>query len=330
MSLKKLLPYFLSSIILAIILLLITNPQKYTSSVISGFLLFANCVFPGLFPFLILTKILTDLKVANRLSARLQNPMQKVFKIPGIACYIFLMAALCGYPIGAKITADLEQNGIINKSQTMKVLSLCAVSGPMFTIGAIGSAMFGSVKIGAIIYLAHILSSLLFGFIYCNLKSKDFSQNPPQQTTNYIVNYDTLLSNSVYGAISSILIVGGYITIFFMLIEMVSATHILFPLEAFFKAIFGILKINQNLAQPFCHGLLEITRGINEISKFSTTPITISLSAGLVSFSGLSIILQSLAFAGKSGLKFGGFILQKFFNAIITILICYALCLFLI
>ena len=151
-GLNNFLPIILSVLVFAIIVILISNPAKYSQSVKNGFMLFANSVFPGLFPFLILTKILTDLGVVKKLSLKLGKFMNKVFKVSGVASYVFVMSALCGYPMGAKLVADFKKNNVIERNEAQKILSFCSVTGPIFAIGTVGVSMFGSIKVGIILY----------------------------------------------------------------------------------------------------------------------------------------------------------------------------------
>ena len=141
---------FLSFVILMVMILILTNPKKFSASTIDGFLLFANCVFPGLFPFLILTKMLTDLNCVKKFSHTFKKPMEKLFKVNGITSYVFLMAAMCGYPMGAKLIADIFDSNIYSEEEAKRAITFCSVSGPIFTIGAVGANMLGSLTAGLI------------------------------------------------------------------------------------------------------------------------------------------------------------------------------------
>lgn len=380
-KLKNFLPILLSILVLTIIIILISNPTKYNESVKTGFMLFANCVFPGLFPFLILTKILTDLGFVKKLSKAFSKLTNKLFHVSGISSYIFIMSALCGYPMGAKLTADLIKSNVINKEESQKILSFCSVSGPVFTLGTVGVSMFGSFKIGIIIFISHLVASLLNGLIYCNtykLKSvlkrkKLFSTKLKPLLNNNVINsnqtlstlnnciitkktlnttklneikqnedlkpmcnptkceankvdYDKLLGNSVYNAISTILMVGAYITVFFMLIDMVLATHILLPLEQFLNLVLIKLGAPANLSNGILCGIIEMTRGCSELAKLGNSTWQVVCASGLLSFSGISIIVQSLTLLSGTGIKAYKYIFQKIMHAVLTMLVCFLIC----
>ena len=169
-----------SFLILMVMLIIIMNPKRYTSGTIDGLKLFIFSVLPGLFPFMLLTKLMTELGSIVKLSNKLNKPANFLFKTPGISFYAFTMSIISGYPIGAKIISDLYLKKLITKSDAQKMSVFCTTSGPIFVIVAIGVSMFNSLKVGIIIYTAHIISSILLGMIYGRLKKDNNNKNLPQ------------------------------------------------------------------------------------------------------------------------------------------------------
>lgn len=385
-KLQKILPVFISIIVFSIIAILVSNPAKYNKSVISGFMLFANCVFPGLFPFLILTKILTELGAIKSLSRRFSKTTQKLFNVSGEASFIFLMSALCGYPMGARLTADMVKSKALTENDAIKVLSFCSVSGPIFAIGTIGVAMFKSFKVGAIIFISHLVSSLLCGLIFCRNKKQPtarrilekttaapapaFTVSPQQANTaaptqaitaaptqaNTVSpsssptaspllstaknaektsspataetkSIDEIISDGVYSAVSTILVVGAFITVFFMLIDMIISTKIFLPVENIINSFLSLVGVTRPLGNGIVCGIVEMTRGCSELSKFGATTATVTLCAGLLSFSGLSIIMQSLTLLSGIKIKISKYFLQKITHAIICMGLTFLICL---
>lgn len=338
-NLKKILPILFSIIVFSIIGLLISNPARYNKSIISGFMLFANCVFPGLFPFLVLTKILTELGTIKLLSTRLTRVTQRAYNVPGEAGFVFIMSALCGYPMGARLTADLIKNKAIPECDALKVLSFCSVSGPIFAIGTVGVAMFKSFKVGAIIYVSHIISSLLIGLIFCRSPQKNVLKTPSFDNPSKIkkltqtvpatqpASIDKIISDGVYSAISTITIVGAFVTLFFMLIDMLSATNILLPLENLINSGLHVFGESRSLGRGVVCGIVEMTRGCSELAKFGISASTVSLASLLLSFSGLSIIMQSLTLLSGIKIKIGKYFLQKITHALLCMGLTYLICL---
>ena len=46
--------------------------------------------------------------------------------------YALLLGLICGYPMGAKLTADLFREGKITKSEAQYLLTFCNNPGPVF------------------------------------------------------------------------------------------------------------------------------------------------------------------------------------------------------
>ena len=306
--------------IITIMLIILSDPKKYNKSVLDGISLFATCVLPGLFPFMILTKLLTSFGAITKLSKKLEKPTKALFGTSGIASYVFLMSAISGYPIGAKIISDLYAKNIITAEDAKKMSVFCTTSGPIFVIGTVGAIMFNSVKIGIIIYASHILASVMSGIIL----RKRAKNNISNATLPTQMHADNIISETITDSVQSILIVGAYITIFFLLADLLLQTGLInmlsIPLEALFSLV-GLKGVSKGL---LC-GILEVTRGAKMLSA-ATNIWTISICSALVSFSGISIIMQSMNFLSKCKIKARYFIFVKCVHAIICFFVCFALC----
>ena len=124
---------------LTIIFLIITLavfPDKYSKTTYDGVVLWAISVMPSLLPYFFLTAILTKLNVLTNVLDKFTPLTKKVFHLQGISFYAFFMSILSGYPVGSKLTADLYENGLIDKTESFKLCLLCSTSGPLFIIGA--------------------------------------------------------------------------------------------------------------------------------------------------------------------------------------------------
>ena len=314
-----LIDFILTILIFAIIGIIISNPTKYTTGTISGLKLFVFSVLPGLFPFMLLTKLITEIGFIFNISQKFDRFSNKVFGTPGISIYVFIMSIISGYPIGAKIIADLYQKGQITEQDAKKMSIFCTTSGPIFVIGSVGTIMFNSLKIGIILYLSHILSSVLLGIFY-NL----FNKNKSYQPTKIIIatKKSNIISVCIEQTINSLFIVGAYITIFYLIGEIFETlkvvsffTNLTFPI--FNK--FGITK--QQLTGLF-YGILEVTRGSKTLS-FSPNNISIVLTSGILSFSGFSIIMQSLSFLKIAKIKAHSFAISKCVHCVLSMILCF-------
>lgn len=311
---------FLIFILIAIIL---SNPKQFTTGTIEGIKLFFFSVLPGLLPFMLLTKLLTDLGVIIKVCSKLDKFSYKVFGTNGLGLYAFIMSILSGYPIGAKIISDLYTKNLITEQEAKRMSIFCTTSGPIFVIGAVGTMMFGNYKIGLIMYLAHILSSLFLGIIVQLFSKK--SKEVYKKNCNFdVIKQKNLINLCINDTISSLFIVCAYITIFYLIGEILTAINFFTLLTKIFSPVFSFLKIDNDYVLGIFYGILEVTRGVKTLSAFSTN-ISIIISTAILSFSGISIIFQSMAFLKNAKIKMYEFIFYKFIHAILSIVFCILL-----
>lgn len=306
------------------ILCLALNPEKYTKSTYSGIVLWAVCVLPSLLPYFFLTAFLTKSGDLNSIFYKLTPITKKLFRLNGISSYAYFMSILSGYPVGSKIVSDLFAQNLITKSGATRLSILASTSGPLFIIGAVGVSMFQSKTVGFIMYLTHILSSFLTALIFRNYGDSE-RLNPSLLSSETC---DNILYECVYSSVISALVVGGFVSIFYVLSEILLDFKLLYPLECVFKFLLMPLSSSNLEAKAVAAGIIEFTKGASMLCKISITPLTISLTNFLITFGGVSVITQSLAFLKKAQVNAFVFIFAKLMSAVICFVICYLCCLF--
>jgi len=307
--------------VIFIMVMLILNPVKYIGSAFGGLYLFSVSVLPSLFPFFVFTKILTD--NSGNFYKVFSKPVKFLYNLPSVSGYIFTLSVLSGYPVGAKLTADFYEKGYINENEAKRIASFTSTSGPFFILGTVGASMLISVSAGFVIFTAHVLSALICGLIFARKKSAH-----TENRYTPVINSKSDMSSIMESSIKSILLVGGYICIFYIVFDIVLNTGILTPFDFILSKIFVFFNIPKNFSLAFLSGLMEVTRGCMEISALKAGIVTSAiLCCGLISFGGLCINMQALAFLSKCRVSALLFFLYKFCHMLISILICWLLCL---
>ena len=271
-----------------------------------------------------LTKLLTELGLIFKITKRCSKITNKLFGTPGVSLYCFFMSILSGYPIGAKIICDLYNKNLISEEDAKRMSFFCTTSGPIFVIGAVGVGMLSNLKMGAIIYISHILASLIIGITY-NLIFKSKNQT---QTKIIFTNHpqNNLISSVLSDTINSLFMVGGFITIFYLATEVLSVLNIINLSATLLAKIFAFTNINEQDFIGAIYGVVEVTHGIKELSSLKA--INIPLICGLISFSGISIIMQSLSFLKQTKIKTHTFVFSKCVLMILSMIICKVLLFF--
>lgn len=297
---------FITFFLFYIVFCLVLNPNEYMAVCLDGLRAWALNVLPGVLPFIFLTKAISSLGHAQTFANTFSRPFQKMYGCSGSSSYVYLMSILSGYPVGAKMTADLYQNGEISRTEALRMTSFCSNSGPMFIIGAVGAGMLKSAYLGYIIFFAHALGALLNGFLYRKLKRENLPNAVKSKQEKRQFNIGEIVNDSAI----SIIAVGTIIAIFFVVIHSLQPFFNLFP-----SPIASVLE-----------GLIEITKGCIDISSVMPLKLATIACTFVISFGGLSTILQSLTMLKKLDMPVGLFILQKITHALIaTILIAFFL-----
>ncbi len=316
--------FFLSAVIFLIIIALVLNPQIYMESTLKGIIVWATAVLPALFPFFFLTKLLTQLNMVERIAHYFQPITSKLFNVPGVASYVFLMSIISGYPVGAKISSELYENNLLTRAQIVRICAFCSTSGPLFIVGTVGAEMFLCKGAGIIMLISHILGAILNGLLYRNYHKKERVVKTQNSLPN--MKLDNMLASSIYDSVISILIVGGYVALFFMLIDMLANFHILGLVSNALAWLLGLVGINTAVSGGIVSGIIEITRGCLDLSQSGVSiGLLCIFGTGIISWGGLSIHFQSLTFLHKCKIKVGFYFLQKTTQAILSMLVCLLL-----
>lgn len=299
-----------------LMVLFIVKPSIYITSAKDGLILFATAVLPALFPFFFFTTFLTKLGAAKYIARLGGKPFRVLYNAPPISSYIFLMSILSGYPIGARLISDFYKNSMLTTSQAQKCASFCSTSNPVFILGTVGAIICKDVKIGIVVFVAHIMSALFNGLIYRGRKNKE-----DESSFNVLLldNCDNILSESIYSATNSILAVGGFICIFSIFLDALNNVGVF----SFFANIFSAY-IPPEVTTAFISGTVEMTKGCLLTSKLMvSSQLKASICCAIISFGGMGILAQCITFLSRCKIKVSTIIFQKTTQSAIAFMICY-------
>lgn len=291
---------YLTIFLFLLLCLIACSPQKYIEAGLNGLSAWAFNVLPCVLPFMIISRLIIELGEVEKLTKPFSKPFKFLYGTNSSACYVFLMSILAGYPVGSKMTAELYESGKINLTEAYRMSSFCSNSGPMFIIGTVGCLLLKSPAAGAILFASHVLSALINGLFY----RKTTAKNQPESGTFATKPQPATFSDVVLVAVQGILNVGAIICLFFIIIEALSPLFSLFP----------------SPLVPLFEGMVELTRGCIDASTLPLYPAIIICSF-LISFGGISTILQSKAMLKKLRMPTWLFSVQKLTQGIISAVI---------
>ncbi len=152
------------------ILLLILDAKTALTGAAEGVNICLRVILPSLFPFFILSVLLTDSLFG--MSAKLFSPLCRVLRIPGGAESLFFIGILGGYPVGAQAICQAWQSGMLSKKDAHRMLGFCNNAGPAFLFGLVASQFTGS-WIPWVLWGIHILSAFITGIVLPGSEPKD-------------------------------------------------------------------------------------------------------------------------------------------------------------
>lgn len=283
-----------------ILILLLSHPSLSFEGAKSGLLLWFNVVLPTLLPFMLCSSLL----VAWGGVPILVRPFYPALRLLGLSregSYALIAGLLCGYPMGAKTTADFLRNGSIGKKEGKLLLAIAGCPSPMFVAGYVRSRLCPAVPFPAAllaIYLPIPLIAILAALLYHTRSGEQRKtiQNT-RETGSGKGNFDEIMMS----ALEIMVKIGGYIMLYSIL-------------AAFLTAVSGI----PDVIKPLVLGFVEMTTGIEAISRMMTGWPAAAFIAAAAAFGGLSGVSQTNTVIKNAGLSIRHYVLWKLIHASLT------------
>ena len=206
-------------------------------------------------------------------------------------------------------------------------LLLPIILGPLFILSSVGIGLFGDTKTGLLLLCTHILACVTVGILLGKFSKKsdeDFRKTinikPKNSALNTISlkNLGEVLGNSINNSISTILMIGGFVVIFSVIISILNQTHALDFFSKFLNPILSLFGFDLSFSKPLLSGILELTNGVNLVSNIHIKAISqnVVLCAFLLGFGGFSVLLQVFSIVAKTDLSMKKYLIGKFMQGI--------------
>jgi len=306
------------------VILILFFPREVLSAAREGLLLWFNSVLPALLPFIVAVNLLTALGFVKLISTCAQPFMMAAFKLPGAGGFALITGLITGYPMGAKTVADLWHSGEITTKEAQRLLAFCNNAGPLFIVGVVGVGLLGDTMAGYVLWAGHIAAALIIG-VLTRRWEQGRSTHMHGIDRPYIQGSDNLsitethamchkkdspsigkvLGESVKNAMEALLVVGGLIIFFSVVVQAITI-------------IIGDLPY---IAQGMLAGIMEITGGVKILAEAPSETISsmrIAVIGGVIAFGGFSVHAQALHFTSSIGIKASKYILFKAFSGIVA------------
>lgn len=321
----------LAFLIIILVFLMIINPEATFKGANYGLLTWSKILIPSLLPFFIISGILVELGVVNFLGVLLEPLMRPLFKQPGVAGFVLAMGFTSGFPMGAVLTNILYEKNLLTREEASRLIAFTNNCSPLFLLVAIPVGMFNNPNLGILLVTAHYGANLLLGILLGFKKKKEnliFSIKKTsifKKSIKELFEYQkknskpfgSLLGNAINKSIQNMLLIGGFVIIFAVLIEIFKAIKIFILISLFFKEILLFIGIDPSLGEALATGLFEMTLGAKRASEINTLLLDqIMIVSLILGWSGFSIQAQVISIAGRNNLPIGHYIWGRFFQGI--------------
>jgi len=308
--------------------MLIYFPDAALTASLRGLKMWAEVVFPSLLPFFITAELLLAFGVVKFLGVLFEPIMRPLFNVPGVGSFGWIMGMASGYPTGAKIAARLrEEKQLTNNSS------------PLFIFGAISIGFFHDAKLGLLLAICHYLSNMIVGILMrfhgrkaevSEKKSTAKGIKKPSITAALESMHRTrlkdgrpvgeILGDSVLQSIKTLVMVGGFIILFSVIIQLLHLVHFSILVGNIFSGLFYIIGIPIHFGEAFFSGLFEITLGATLISQFETDLLLHKaiLVSFILGFNGFSIQAQVASILAKTDIRFTPYFFARFLHGLIA------------
>lgn len=293
---------FLPLFFLAAMIFILIRTEESRADLQSGLRLCAENVIPSLFPHLVLSELFVSNLSFSSNGSRFSRFFCRLFRLPSAAAPVILIGAICGFPVGARLSAQLYREGFINKEDAEILCAYANNTGPAFVISGVGAALFGSVRIGVFLFCSEILASLI-----CLLGSSFFRSKTFNSTDALPLRAPSPFVESVKSASYAILNICGFVLFFSLVTGVFCRTFSSFSLP--FSALFEVTNACKNAS----------------LLRFSAPRTALFFTAFSIGFGGLSAGMQSALCMKEGELSFGRYLPRKFLQGFLSVFFFYLL-----
>lgn len=293
--------YALLLLSISLILFSFFHIREMLMLVNSGIRVAIRSVVPSLFPFMIFSEMLLYSDIFERLPKKLNNLFEKAFKIRQAGLGAFVTGIVCGFPLGVKYACELYEGKKINKDELQRLICFSNNTGPAFLLAGVGISIRNNVYDGIIIYIVQIASAILCGFLLSFGKKCGEAELQEEALSERNFDFPQCIKKSALNMM--------YVCAFVV----------------FFSIVCGYLRIifPNPLFAAFSSSFFEIGNAAIACNEIKNRSLSLVLTAGAVSFSGMSVHFQAKIYCSEYKLSQKLYYTSKIFQAAVSMILSY-------
>lgn len=284
-------------------------PAESLNASVQGINLWFHTLLPALLPFIILSGLLIHTNFIPFLFGIFPSFWHVVFGLSPYGAYAFLLGMFCGYPMGAKLTADLLKENCITKNEADYLLTISNNASPMFLMAYILNQLLNTQRMViisfALIYVSEFICCLVFRAYYHRFRISETGSNSIKKEVSQVP-LPELLDTSIMNGFESITKLGGYVLLFNILAAMIEK-----------------ILPSGSVAGSLIAAMTELTSGAAKVAQLPWDfSLRYSIILAATAFGGLSCVLQTHSMIRKAGLSIRMYLTAKVLNGTLTYMFC--------
>lgn len=325
--------YVLAAVAVIITVTMVVDPETAFEAALNGLHVWFEVVFPALLPFFIGGHVLMGLGVVRFMGVLMEPMMRPLFNVPGSGSFVVAMGLASGYPIGAVLTSRMRREGLVTKTEAERLVSFSNTADPLFMAGAVAVGMFNNPSVGGLIMAAHYLGAIVTGFVL-RFYGPAGDRTPAEPDSGGFVlgralraliearrrdgrSFGQLLGESVRTSVDTLLLIGGFIIVFSVIIQMLRQAGIVGVMAAALAWPLGHLGVDPATLPGLVSGVFEITIGTQAVAQADAAQLQRVMMAGaVIAWSGLSVLGQVAALIQGTDIALFPYVVARVFHAL--------------
>lgn len=273
--------------------ILILDTKTALQGATEGIGLCLKTVIPSLFPFVVLSMLLTSSLMGANLP--LLRPIGRLLRMPMGTESIWLTGSLGGYPVGAQSVGQAVKSGYLSHADAKRMLCFCSNAGPSFLFG-IGMGILGDLRLCSLLWGIHILSSVAVGL----LTPGDASHQVKISATATMT-----LPQALPKATTTMAMICGWVVLFRIFLNVLQK---------------WILWRFSNTLQILLSGLMELSNGCVALPEVGSMPQRFIFFSAFLGFGGICVAMQTFSAVSGTGVDTGWYLPAKITQTACSIL----------
>ena len=290
-------------------LYLLLFPQNGLYACTHALVLWSGSVVPALFPVMILSRLLISTDILYFILKPVAFLCGRFLHLSFYGTYALLLGYVCGYPMGVKTIADLEDERLLSQEEGRFLATFINNVSPGFLSGYVCTELLQKPETAPAYMVIIYGASLTYGTVSA-IFQKNAGTLPPYAKETIVqpdqkshLSFLMLLDHTLEDSILQLLKIGGYM--------------ILFSVLSSITCVFSFLP---ETAMVLLSATLEISCGAQQITLLACSAFLkgILLTASL-SFGGLCSAFQSSSFLQRAGIPLPKYIKAKAMISLIAL-----------